>query len=229
MDIVRSFTIPPRPIDADHTYLSFFLRTSSSTPSPPSPTEHTTIHFRISQLDPDASLSALTTELITILHLAALESFPSTTHSTDTPQSGTMPQNRWYDDECRQLYQRLRAEHITEQISERQMRRQMGTLTRRKRRAFEETVVGCIPRTSESRGSDLLERHAIADPTHTYRGPSDMACICRDIISGTSPAPTATPRGPATCSSHSLYHRHGETRHSESTAPPSCGPHRASG
>ncbi|MCO5612209.1 hypothetical protein L7F22_066471 [Adiantum nelumboides] len=50
-----------------------------------------------------------------------------------------MPQNRWYNNECRQLYQRLRAQHITEQISERQMRRQMGTLTRHKRRAFEDS------------------------------------------------------------------------------------------
>ncbi|MCO5554543.1 hypothetical protein L7F22_008073 [Adiantum nelumboides] len=89
-----------------------------------------------------------------------------------------MPQNRWYDDECRQLYQRLRAQHITEQISERQMRRQMGTLTRRKRRAFEVTQWWDMYPTLQSRDAaiswrDMRQRTPptpIEDPAiwHTY-------------------------------------------------------------
>ena len=165
MDTVSSFTIPRRPIGADHTYLSLSLRTSLPTPPPPTHSPHTTIHFTeelsvvyrhhvyagIRQLDPDAPLSTLTTEITTILHSAALESFPVTTHSA--PRTGAMPQNRWYDDECRQLYQNLRAQQALGSISERQMRRRMGTLTRRKRRAFEEAQWWDMYHT-------LMSRHA---------------------------------------------------------------------
>ncbi|MCO5578945.1 hypothetical protein L7F22_032796 [Adiantum nelumboides] len=110
------------------------------------------------QLDLDAPLSTLTSELTSILHSAALESFPSTMHSSDTSRSGTMPQNRWYDDECRQLYQRLRAQHITGQIFERQMHRQMGTLSRRKRRTFEETQWWDVYHTLQSREPSISWR-----------------------------------------------------------------------
>ena len=50
-----------------------------------------------------------------------------------------MPQNRWYDDECGELYRRLRARRALGEITEREARRQMKALTRRKRRIFEET------------------------------------------------------------------------------------------
>ncbi|MCO5549181.1 hypothetical protein L7F22_002647 [Adiantum nelumboides] len=49
-----------------------------------------------------------------------------------------MPQNRWYDDECRELYRNLRAQRAPGEITEREARRQMKTLTRRKKREFEE-------------------------------------------------------------------------------------------
>lgn len=50
-----------------------------------------------------------------------------------------MPQNRWYDDECRELYRRLRTQKALGEITETEARKRMKTLTRRKRRKYEET------------------------------------------------------------------------------------------
>ncbi|MCO5551938.1 hypothetical protein L7F22_005445 [Adiantum nelumboides] len=49
-----------------------------------------------------------------------------------------MPQNRWYDDECRNLHRHLRVLEISGEITYRQAQRRMRTLTRRKRREWEE-------------------------------------------------------------------------------------------
>ncbi|MCO5604881.1 hypothetical protein L7F22_059055 [Adiantum nelumboides] len=46
-----------------------------------------------------------------------------------------MPQNRWYDNECRELYRVLR---VLDEITERDAQRQIKTLTRPKKWEFEE-------------------------------------------------------------------------------------------
>ena len=43
--IVTSFTIPPRPVGADHTYLLFSLVSPPPAPSTHTPMSHTTFHF----------------------------------------------------------------------------------------------------------------------------------------------------------------------------------------
>jgi len=150
--LLGSFTIPPRPIGADHAHLTFSFRGAPITHSQITHTPHTTIHFThdlaiiyssevyqgLLSLDPSTPLSTLTNQISSVLHTSAISCFPHTTHTGRTPPPGT-PQNRWYDDECRELYRRLWAQRALEEITEREAGRQMRALTRRKRRAFEET------------------------------------------------------------------------------------------
>ena len=91
------------------------------------------------EMDPTTSMSTLTTQLSLLLHTAAISSFPHHTHMGRTVKPGTMPQNRWYDDECRELYMPLRTQQALGKITQKEARRQMRSLTRRKRRAYEET------------------------------------------------------------------------------------------
>lgn len=81
----------------------------------------------------------LTTQLSSTLHSAAMTSFPHTTHTGHPPRAGTMPQNRWYDADCRELYRHLRSQKALGEITEIEARKKMKTLTRRTRRAYEET------------------------------------------------------------------------------------------
>ena len=115
--LIASFTIPPIPIGADHTYLSFSIIGDNILHSSPARTPHTTIHFThelaplssaeveygLCLLHPSTPLSVLTSHISSVLHTSAISSFPHTTHRGRTPPPGTMPQNRWYDDECREL------------------------------------------------------------------------------------------------------------------------------
>ena len=142
--LITSFTIPPIPIGADHTYLSFSITGDTIPHSSTAHTPHTTIHFThelaslysaevehgLCLLHPSTPLSVLTSHISSVLHTSAISSFPHTTHTGRTPPPGTMPQNRWYDDECRELYRRLRARRALGEITEREARRHMKTLTR---------------------------------------------------------------------------------------------------
>ena len=149
--LVTSFTIPPLPLGADHTYLSLSLTSSHHTNAPHQPTPHTTIHFthdldhvyshhlneHISLLDPSATLSTLTSQFTHLLHTSALNSYPHHTSSGHITK-GNMPQNQWYDEECRELYRSLQAQKARGEITHQEASRCIKTLTRRKRRAYEE-------------------------------------------------------------------------------------------
>ena len=151
--LLSSFTIPPIPIGADHTYLALSLTGDTTPPTSTTHTSHTTIHFThelaplysaevekgLLLLHPSTPLPILTTHITSILQTSAISSFPHTTHTGHVPPPGTRPHNHWYDDECRDLYRRLRAQRALGEITEQQAKRQMRTLTRRKRRAFEKT------------------------------------------------------------------------------------------
>ena len=153
VEAVTSFTIPQCPIGADHTYLSLSLAGSPCVHATPNPTPHTTIHFThdladiyehhiydgLLHMDPMAPMSTLTTQLSSLLHTAATRSFPHHMHKVHTARSGTMPQNRWYDEECKELYRHLRTQQALGRITREEARRQMRPLTRRKKQAYEET------------------------------------------------------------------------------------------
>ena len=152
ISLLSRFLTPPPPIGADHTYLALTFQSTSHTPPPPILLPRTifhfthdladiydsTIHDEIIDTDPILPLSTLTYILSHTLLTAATQSFPN--HSTPTTQTrtGTTPQNRWYDEECRQLSRQLRAQLVRHTISRREANRQMHSLTRRKKRAYEE-------------------------------------------------------------------------------------------
>ena len=83
--LVTSFTIPPLPFGADHTYLSLSLTSSHHMDVRHQPTPRTTVHFthdldhvyshhlteHISLLDPSAPLSTLTSHFSDLLHFSS--------------------------------------------------------------------------------------------------------------------------------------------------------------
>ncbi|MCO5608775.1 hypothetical protein L7F22_062991 [Adiantum nelumboides] len=147
--LLQSFSIGRCPLGADHTFLSFTLLAFVSLDIPPPTHTHTTIHFtrelshvytdhlhsHLLTLDSHAPLDTLTTQLTHILHDSALH-----THSTHTypPREGSMPQNGWYDDDCRELRRGLRTAETLGEITHRQAQRRMQSLIRRKKREWEE-------------------------------------------------------------------------------------------
>lgn len=151
-DMVSHFTVPPCPIGADHTYLSLTFRSLLEIHPPIIQPPRTIFHFtqdlaevydyhvhdQLFALDPSAPMAMLTSQLSHVLHSAAVRSFPYHIQTGRPPTSGSMPQNRWYDDECRNLYHSLRVQRARGEITRRQAGRRMHTLTRRKRRAYEE-------------------------------------------------------------------------------------------
>ena len=97
--LITSFTIPPIPIGADHTYLSFSITGDTIPHSSTAHTPHTTIHFThelaslysaevehgLCLLHPSTPLSVLTSHISSVLHTSAISSFPHTTHTGRTP------------------------------------------------------------------------------------------------------------------------------------------------
>ena len=106
------------PIVANHNFLYFELKIDiSNTTNFNQPSHHTTIHSyvwsllhilstcqaHLSSLDSSLSLENLNAQLTHILHSATISSFPHTKHSKQG-RVGSMPHNRWYDEDCRDLY-----------------------------------------------------------------------------------------------------------------------------
>ena len=149
--MVDSFRVAPCPIGADHSFLYFELKCDTSHATNSSqPTHHTIIHFtheladiysrhvqtHLSSFDSSLPLENLTTTLTHILQSAAISSFPYTKASSHG-RIGSMPQNKWYDEDCRELYRQLKVSRLSGTLSSVQARKEMRKMTRRKRRAWE--------------------------------------------------------------------------------------------
>ena len=117
ISLLSHFLTPSPPIGADHTYPALTFLSTLHTPPSPTTTPRTIFHFthdladiydatiydEIIDTDPTLPLSTLTSILSHTLLSAATHNFPH--HSTPTSQTctGTAPQNKWYDEECRQF------------------------------------------------------------------------------------------------------------------------------
>ena len=149
--MINSFRVAPCPIGADHSFLYFELKCDISKVTKSSqPCHHTTIHFthelsdiysqhvqaHLPSHDLSLPLESLSTKLTHILHSAATSSFPCTKHSNQG-RSGSMPQNKWYDEDCRDLHRKLTVSQLNGSITSTQARKEMRKMTRRKRRAWE--------------------------------------------------------------------------------------------
>lgn len=91
--------------------------------------------YALDLFDEKTDLSRASDTLVSMIHDATIKSFP-TTHSLAHTPLGTMLQNPYYDDKCREMRSHLPHEralgHMTTQEAQQISRR----LTRRKRRAF---------------------------------------------------------------------------------------------
>lgn len=76
------------------------------------------VYEGIYHMDPTAPLGQLTSQLSSILHTAFISDFPHHTYIGGFTPVGTMPQNRWYDDGWRELYQHLHSQRAMEEITE---------------------------------------------------------------------------------------------------------------
>ena len=141
--MINSSRVAPCLIGADHGFLYFELKcdisnaTNSSQPRHPTTIHFTHEHFDIysrhvqdhlSSLDPSLPLESLTIELTHILHCTTINSFPYTKHSNQC-RVGSMPQNRWYDDDCRDLNRQLKVPQLGDTITSVQARKEMCKMT----------------------------------------------------------------------------------------------------
>ena len=84
---------------------------------------------------PNSSLDEITQILTDTLHVAAIEAHPHT-QSTNKPRPGNMPQNSWYDTECRETRIALQKQVLLGTITYKKSRSTFQSLIRRKKRAF---------------------------------------------------------------------------------------------
>ena len=94
------------------------------------------VHAHLSALDPSLPLESLTTELTHILHSATINSFPYTKYSNQG-RVGSMPQTRWYDEDCRNLHRQLKVSQLGGTITAIQARKEKRKMARHKRRVWE--------------------------------------------------------------------------------------------
>lgn len=150
---IQNFSISRRPIGvaADHAYLTFSLAYSSTghtTPSyfPKHPRYHfsretsdiyiSAIYDGLLAMDPHGPLEELTRGLTEVLHIAAGQAFPHTTVATPTPPRSHVPQNSWYDNECREMRNRLQREVTLGARTHKQAQTSFRRLVRKKKRDF---------------------------------------------------------------------------------------------
>ena len=93
------------------------------------------ISRRLGIAEPVYTLEEITTLLTETLHGAALEAYPHT-QPDQRQRSGSMPQNSWYDEECRDMRAQVQRELLLGVITYRQSRIALRRLVRRKKRAF---------------------------------------------------------------------------------------------
>ena len=139
----------PIGIAVDHALLTFSVSFQYSTSQTPQRLTHTRYTFtretdsvyieeickRMWAAEPVYTIEEITNLLTEILHGAAKEAYPHTQPDQRKP-SGTMPQNSWYDEECREQRAQIQRELILGVITYKQSRIAIRRLIRRKKRAF---------------------------------------------------------------------------------------------
>ena len=148
---IEDFVVGPRPVGiaVDHAILSLTLAFSYNIDAPtqtPSATRYRftretdsvytdEIYARLCGEEPERPLHELTQILTETLHLAAAQAFPHSQPSR-RPSSGKMPQNSWYDEECKETRATLQREVHMGTTTHRQSRITFRRLVRRKKRAY---------------------------------------------------------------------------------------------
>lgn len=151
MSSIQDFKVGPRPVGVavDHALLTFsvsFQYSASQTQRRVTHTRYTftpetdsvyveEIYKRMWAAEPVYTVEEITSLLTEILHGAAKEAYPHT--QPDQKRGfGNMPQNSWYDEECRETRAQIQRELTLGIITYRQSRIALRRLVRRKKRTF---------------------------------------------------------------------------------------------
>ena len=116
--LIKDLTIGPRPIGVavDHALLTFTIEFQFNVTRMEQTPRHVRYTFtpesdsvyrdgiyrRLADKDPECPLKELTKILTKTIHEAAMEAYPHTLPHYKR-RSGSMPQNSWYDEECREM------------------------------------------------------------------------------------------------------------------------------
>eukprot|EP00250_Pteridium_aquilinum_P004691 c14891_g1_i2 orf=2-1366(-) len=148
---IQDFIVGARPVGVavDHALLTLSVSFQYSTAQTSGGRSHTRytftpetdsvyreeIYSRLCTAGPGLSVEECTTLLTETLHGAASEAYPHT-QPDRRRHSGSMPQNSWYDEECREMRAQLQRDLLLGVITYRQSRIAYRRLVRRKKRAF---------------------------------------------------------------------------------------------
>ena len=144
-------------------------------------------------------MEEITTLLTEILHGAAAEAYPHT-QPDQRRRSGNIPQNSWYDDECKEMRAQIQSELVRGVITYKQSRIALRRLVRRKKRAFLAQLERDLYQLFLSRDSGeawrLFHEHS---PPPVITSPRNLGSVCNIIIYSTGATaftrpPRAMPR-----------------------------------
>ena len=146
---IKDLSTSPRPIGiaVDHAFLtltiSFQFNTAQKMQLPKhirytftpdsNPVYKDGLYRHLADKNPESPLKELTKVLTKAIHEAALEAYPhyKPHHKCS---SGSMPQNNWYDKECRQMRISLQKEVLSGAITQKQAKKMYSKIVRRKKR-----------------------------------------------------------------------------------------------
>ncbi|MCO5559084.1 hypothetical protein L7F22_012676 [Adiantum nelumboides] len=148
---IQDLKVESRPVGiaVDHALLTFSVSCQYSAIQGHQRTAHTKYTFtpetdpvyveeiynRMRAAEPVYTVEEITFMLTEILHGAAKEAFQHT-QSGHKRKTGNMPQNSWYDEECREVRAQIKRELTLGNITYKQSRVALWRIVRRKKRAF---------------------------------------------------------------------------------------------
>ena len=148
---IKDLSTSPRPIGiaVDHALLTFTISFQFNTTQKmqlPRQIRYTFIpdcnsvykdglYRRLADKDPRSPLSELTEILTKAIHEASQDAYP---HSKphQKPSRGNMPQNNWYDKECKEMRTSLQKEVLSGVITHKQSKKMYSRIVRRKKRNY---------------------------------------------------------------------------------------------
>ena len=148
---VNDLSIGPRPfgVAVDHALLtltiSFQFNTTQKMQLPKqirytftpdcNPAYKDGLYRRLADKNPQSPLSKLTEDLTKAIHEAAQEAYPHT-KPHQKRSTGNMPQNNWYDEECKEMRTSLQKEELSGAITHKQSKKMYSRIVRRKKRNY---------------------------------------------------------------------------------------------
>ncbi|KAH7440397.1 hypothetical protein KP509_04G105200 [Ceratopteris richardii] len=213
---IQDFTVGARPmgVAVDHALLTLSVSFQYSTAQTSVGKSHTHYTFtpetdsvytkeisdHLRTVGPSLSLEECTTLLTETLHSAASVAYPHT-RPVRRRQYGSMPQNSWYDEECREMRAQLQRDLLLGVITYRQSQIAFRRLVRRKKRAYLSQLERDLYQMFLSRDSReawrLFHEHS-TPPAITSPDVWDQYATSLYMVPGQEPLPSREEPCPAT-------------------------------